>query len=146
MATSSSKTTTPPGDSQLGTDAENTAFRTEVHHIKKGHRLFEYCNEACFKSKNLYNHANYLIRQQYFHLETFLPYDGKEDSLYYQVKNHDVYKALPAQTAQQTLRKLEDNWYSFFAAMGEWRINRFFKPGKTWTSGPDSSRLRLVYA
>ncbi len=96
-------------------------YRTEVHFIKATHPLFDYCDDTCFKSKNLYNHANYLIRQQYFYLETFLPYDGKEDSLYFQVKHHDTYKALPAQTAQQTLLKLEDNWRSFFAAMREWK-------------------------
>jgi len=99
------------------------AYRTEIHFIKKGHRLFEYCDESCFKAKNLYNHANYLVRQQLFYLETFLPYDGKDDSLYFQVKNHDAYKALPSQTAQQILKKLEDNWQSFFAAMKEWRVN-----------------------
>ena len=99
------------------------AYRTEVHFIKVTHPLFEYCSDTCFKSKNLYNYANYLIRQHYFYLETFLPYDGKENSLYFQVKNHETYKALPAQTAQQTLLKLEDNWHSFFAAMREWRID-----------------------
>nr|MDO8116941.1 transposase [Candidatus Sigynarchaeota archaeon] len=98
-------------------------YRTETHFIKKGHVLSAYCNEICFKAKNLYNHANYMIRQQFFYLETFLPYDGEEDSLYFQVKNHETYKALPAQTAQQILKKLEDNWHSFFAAMKEWKVN-----------------------
>jgi putative transposase len=99
------------------------AYRTETHFIKKGHHLFEYCDEMCFKSKNIYNHANYMIRQQFFYLETFLPYDGKDDSLYFQVKNHETYKALPAQTAEAILKKLEDNWHSFFEAMKEWRID-----------------------
>jgi putative transposase len=100
------------------------ACRTEVHFIKVGHPLYQYCDDTCRKSKNLYNYANYLIRQQFFYLETFLPYDGKEDSLYFQIKHHETYKALPAQTAQQTLRKLEDNWHSFFAAMRAWRNGR----------------------
>jgi putative transposase len=100
-------------------------YRTETHFIKKGHHLFVYCDEMCFKAKNIYNHANYMIRQQLFYLETFLPYDGKEDSLYFQVKNHPAYKSLPAQTAQQILKKLEDNWHSFFAAMKEWKVNPY---------------------
>ncbi len=99
------------------------AHRVETHCIKKGHHLFMYCADACLKSKNLYNYANYLIRQQFFYLETFLPYDGRENSLYFQVKNHEIYKALPAQTAQQTLLKLEDNWHAFFAAMREWKAD-----------------------
>ena len=99
------------------------AYRTEVHFIKAKHPLFDFCDDTCFKSKNLYNHANYMIRQQFFYLETFLPYDGKEDGLCFQVKHHETYKALPAQTAQQTLLKLEDNWRSFFAAMREWKAD-----------------------
>ena len=99
------------------------AYRTEAHFIEAGHPLYQYCSDTCLESKNLYNYANFLIRQQFFYLETFLPYDGKVDSLYFQVKHHETYKALPAQTAQQTLRKLEDNWHSFFAAMREWRID-----------------------
>ncbi len=97
------------------------AYRTEIHFIKKGHHLFNYCDETCLKSKNLYNHANFLIRQHYFYLETFLPYDGKEYSLYFQVKGHETYKALPAQTAEGILRKLEDNWHAYFASMKEWK-------------------------
>ncbi len=62
-----------------------------------------------------------MVRQQYFYLETFLPYDGKEHSLYFQVKGHETYKALPAQTSEGILRKLEDNWHSFFEAMKEWK-------------------------
>jgi putative transposase len=99
------------------------AYRTEIHFVKKEHYLFAYCDGICFKAKNLYNAANYAIRQQLFHIETFLPYDGKEDSLYFQMKNRPAYKALPAQTAQQILKKLEDNWHSFFEAMKEWRID-----------------------
>ena len=98
------------------------AYRTEIHFIKKAHYLFTYCDEVCFKSKNLYNHANYLIRQQLFYLEPFLPHDGKEHGLYFQVKNHEMYKALPAQSAEGTLRKLEDNWQSFFEAIKKWKI------------------------
>ncbi len=98
-------------------------YRTETHFIKRSHRLFSYCDDLCFKAKNLYNHANFLVRQQFFYIETFLPYDGKEDSLYFQVKNHPAYKALPAQTSQQILKRLNDNWQSFFAAMKEWKEN-----------------------
>lgn len=99
------------------------AYRTEIHFIKKKHRLFKYCDEMSFKAKNLYNHANFLIRQQFFYLETFLPYDGKEYSLYFQTKNHETCKALPAQTAEGILKKLEDNWHSFFEAMKEWKAD-----------------------
>ncbi|HME55262.1 MAG TPA: transposase [Candidatus Lokiarchaeia archaeon] len=102
---------------------ERMVYRTEIHYIKKAHPLFKYCDEVCFKSKNLYNHTNYMIRQQFFYLETFLTYDGQEYSLYFQVKDHETYKALPAQTAEGILKKLEDNWHSFFESMKEWKVN-----------------------
>ena len=74
--------------------------RSEIHIVKKSHVLFPFCDDACFKSKNLYNHANFLIRQSLFHLDEMPWYND----VYFQVKRHDAYRALPAQTAQQTLR------------------------------------------
>ena len=38
-------------------------IRTQQIKIKKGHKLFNYFDELCFKSKNLYNVSNYYFRQ-----------------------------------------------------------------------------------
>jgi hypothetical protein len=54
------------GSSLVG--IELMACRTEVHFIKAGHPLYRYCSDTCLKNKNLYNYANYLIRQQFFYL------------------------------------------------------------------------------
>lgn len=40
----------------------------------------------------------------------------------FQVKGHETYKTLPAQTAQQILKKVEDNWHSFFNAIRQWKV------------------------
>ena len=38
-------------------------YRTRQYHIRKGHRMFSYCADICRKSTNLYNRANYILRQ-----------------------------------------------------------------------------------
>ena len=75
----------------------------------------------CHCTKNLWNSANWYIRQEFFYIENFLFYDDLDFIL----KSKEVYKALPAQTAQQTLKLVEKSWKSFFAAMRVWKKDRF---------------------
>lgn len=42
---------------------EDKILRTQSIRIKKGHRLYTYCDSMCFLSKNLYNTTNFYIRQ-----------------------------------------------------------------------------------
>ncbi|MFX1569677.1 MAG: RNA-guided endonuclease InsQ/TnpB family protein [Promethearchaeota archaeon] len=67
----------------------------------------------CHLSKNLYNLANYYVRQEYFYLGNWLRYND----LWYILKEKEPYKQLPSQTAQQTLRLLDKNWKSFFQSI-----------------------------
>ena len=46
--------------------------RVERHLIKASNELYDYCDDICFKSKNLYNYSNYLIRQEYIFNKTFI--------------------------------------------------------------------------
>ena len=39
--------------------------RAERHYIKKAHKNFKVIDDLCFQSKNVYNYANYLIRQKF---------------------------------------------------------------------------------
>lgn len=39
--------------------------RVEQHQIDKNNQLFQLLDEYSFKSKNLYNYANYLVRQTF---------------------------------------------------------------------------------
>ncbi len=71
----------------------------------------------CYKSKNLYNLANYYIRQEFFYLEDWLRYYD----LWYILKDKEPYKKLPSQTAQQILRLLDKNWKSFFNSVKKWK-------------------------
>ena len=68
----------------------------------------------CHISKNLYNEANYTIRQEFFN-------SGKWKRDLSLLKESENYKTLPAQTAQQILRIVDRNWKSFFGAIKEWK-------------------------
>ena len=57
---------------------------------------------AAFASKNLYNQANYQIRQAFLHEGTYLPYA----EMYHRLKQMDCYKALTASVANSILMRL----------------------------------------
>jgi len=77
----------------------------------------ENIQKLCHISKNLYNEANYIVRQEFFKTKRWIRYSKLDKRL----KKSENYRTLPAQTAQQILRALERNWKSFFNAMKEWR-------------------------
>ena len=78
-------------------------------------------DELCFLSKNLYNYANYCLRQS-FTKTGKLPkeYDltGK-----FAKRHQSDYKALPAQTSQQIIKLLYKNWKSFFVSIKDYKKN-----------------------
>ncbi|EEX69120.1 transposase, IS605 OrfB family [Mitsuokella multacida DSM 20544] len=79
--------------------------------------------EFCHRSKNLYNHGNFLIRQTFIEDGKWLRY-GEVDRLLKADKDYPDYREMPtAQTAQQTLRLLDKNWTSFFAAIKDWKAH-----------------------
>lgn len=85
----------------------------EKHIIKSGHRFFEEIDALCFASKNLYNAANFVIRQNFIYGWGYLNYNA----IYKLMKSHEAYKALPAKVSQQILMVLDRSWRSFFEAL-----------------------------
>ncbi len=71
----------------------------------------------CHRAKNLYNLANYYVRQELFYLESVSTYYDLDFILHGQ----PAYQALPAQTAQQVLRQVAGDWRSFLAACKAYR-------------------------
>ncbi|MBS4930572.1 MAG: hypothetical protein KH020_04465 [Clostridiales bacterium] len=72
-------------------------------------------------TKNLYNHANYLIKQEYRVNGKWLRYQELDKRLKVDMKFPD-YKEMPtAQSAQQTLKLLDKNWKSFYASMRDFK-------------------------
>jgi IS605 OrfB family transposase len=100
----------------------------EKHIIKDGHRNFDELDKVCFLSKNLYNKANYLIRQQFIHSGKWIRYHQLQKTL--QSGNDGDYTALPRKVSQQVLMLLDKNWKSFFKAIKVWKSDKSKFTGK----------------
>ncbi|MEG4318243.1 transposase [Microcoleus sp. Aus8_D1] len=90
----------------------------ERHIIKSTEHRFIEIDVLAFKSKNLYNAANYVIRQSFVYGWGYLNYNEINRLM----KSHQTYKDLPAQVSQQILMILDKNWQAFFAAVKAYKI------------------------
>ena len=90
----------------------------EQHIIKPTDSRFGVIDAAAFAAKNLYNAANYRVRQSFLHAGVYLTYHA----IYRQMKDTEQYQALPRKVSQQVLL-LDRNWKSFFAASAAYRAN-----------------------
>ena len=94
--------------------------RVEKHKIKQSNTCYPLIDSFCFNAKNLYNHANYLIRQEFVSNGNWLRYVDLDKILKADIEYLD-YKNMPtAQSAQQLLRLLDKNWKSFFKSIKDW--------------------------
>jgi putative transposase len=91
----------------------------ERHVIKRADERYALIDAAAFSSKNLYNAANYVVRQAFIGEGIYLNYHEMDRRM----QGHDAYKALPAKVAQWVLRLLEKNWQSYFAALAAWQAD-----------------------
>lgn len=91
--------------------------RCEQIIIKKDHPNFKIIDEMCFNSKNLYNEANYVIRQKFIESGEYLNYYDMNKEF----KTHENYKLTFSQPANCTLRLLDKNWKSYFKAIKDWK-------------------------
>jgi putative transposase len=89
----------------------------ERHVIERADPRFTAIDSAAFASKNLYNAANYVVRQSFIHQGVHLNYHEMDRRM----QDHEAYRALPAKVAQWVLRLLDKNWQSFFAALATWQ-------------------------
>ena len=94
----------------------------ESHIIKPSHKDYKELDHLLFLSKNLYNTGLYEVRQHFF--------KAKEDSSvkykylnYYALnallkgREDENYRALPANTSQEVLKLINQNFCSFFKAL-----------------------------
>ena len=104
--------------------------RVEKHIIKPSNIHYAMLDKFCFQSKNLYNHANYIMRHEFIKNRKAVPY-GDLDKILKADGEYPDYRAMPtAQSAQQTLRLLEKNWKSFFKSIKGWTKNKDKYTGK----------------
>ena len=98
--------------------------RVENHLIKQNNSYYPMFCDFTHKSKNLYNHANYLVRNEFTKNNKWLRYNDLDKILKADLE-FDDYRQMPtAQAAQQILRLLDKNWQSFFKAIKDWSKNK----------------------
>lgn len=100
----------------------------ERHILLSDKKGLKQIDNLCWKSKNLYNKANYCIRQSYTKTRK-LPSEYELTGKLAKRGNAD-YKALPAQTSQQVIKLLYKNWKSFFALTKDYYKNPSKYKGK----------------
>ena len=117
---------------------------TERHIIKSTEHRFTEIDALAFKSKNLYNAANYVIPQSFIYGWGYVGYNEMNRLM----KSHEAYKALPESVSQQILMVLDKNWKSFFEAVKAYKVDDSKFTGRPkWPLYKDKAKGRniLVY-
>jgi putative transposase len=91
----------------------------EQHVIRKGDPRFVEIDRAAFASKNLYNAANYVLRQSFLSNGQYIPYCQLDKTM----QASAGYCALPRKVSQWVLRQLDHDWQAFFAAVKAYHLN-----------------------
>ncbi len=81
--------------------------------------MWKTIDENCFYSKNLFNLANYTIRQEFIGNGKYIKWYDLDKLLHHT----DAYKELMSQPAQCTLAMLDKAWKSFFVSIKDWSKN-----------------------
>jgi len=93
--------------------------RTERHVINRNHVIWGACDELCFQSKNVFNYANYVMRQQFIETQKVIKYND----LTFQLKTSDCFKELGSNSAQHTLKMLCKSWKAFLVSVKDYYKN-----------------------
>ncbi|MEB3218126.1 MAG: transposase [Nostocales cyanobacterium 94392] len=94
-------------------------YLVEKHIIDKHHRYWREVDNNCFLAKNLFNYANYLIRQKFIFSHEYINYNTVQKIC----QSTSDYKALPAKVSQQVLIRLCESWQSFKKATNEYVLH-----------------------
>ncbi len=78
--------------------------RVEQHVIEKTHPHWKAIDEMVLASKNLWNLANYHVRQSFIFHQAYL----NNTATFHLLKQTEAYQALPAKVANQVLIQLHD--------------------------------------
>ena len=93
--------------------------RVEQHNIKKSEPCWNLLDDYCHRSKDLYNYANYITRQEFINNGKWLHYID----VWRLCKLSEPYKAMGSNVGAETLRMLDKSWRSFFKAIKDWKKN-----------------------
>jgi IS605 OrfB family transposase len=78
-------------------------------------------SRLCHLSKNLFNEANYIIRQELKQNSKWTRFGSLNNQLNKGVS--DNYTLLPSQTANRILYTLDKSWKAFFTAIKDWKVH-----------------------
>ncbi len=97
-----------------------TMYLVEKHIIDRADPRWSVIDSAAWISKNIYNTANYLVRQAYIFENRFLNYEDIEKRF----KKHDLLpdQQLPLKVIQQVLKQVDHDWRAYFAAIKAWEL------------------------
>lgn len=104
--------------------------RVERHIIDRQHKYYKMLKEKCHLAKNVYNHGNYIIRQEFTKNGKWLRYEDVEKIVKSDLDYPDYWNLGLANSSQQILRTLDKNWKSFFKALKRWQIDKTAFCGK----------------
>jgi putative transposase len=93
-------------------------YQVEQHQIKPSHQWWDYCEQVCFASKNLFNIAQYTNRQSYIYGHGIVT-QAAMDKMFREDVN---YQLLPAKVSQLVLMQVADAWKSYFRATKAYSI------------------------
>lgn len=116
----------------------------EKHIVRQGSREWKEIDGLAFKSKNLYNRANYEIRQHFFETHQILSYNEMASRM----QAEESYCDLPRKVSQQVLRCLDRNWKAWKEADKAYKKNpsKFLgKPRLPKYKDKEKGRNLLVY-
>ena len=129
--------------------------RVERHIFDRQNKWYKMLVEKCLLARNVYNHGNYLIRQEFFNSGNYLGYTKIEKLLHDDIEYPDYWKLGLANSSQQILKTLDNNWKSFFKAVKDWKKHpekykgmpkppRYIKNGKLKDFALTYAQIRVI--
>lgn len=95
--------------------------RVEQHKIKRSNTYFNMLRNFCHLSKNLYNQANYIMREALFKGDCLPNYYALDEICKQNIEYPDYRNMPTAQCAQQTLKLLSQTWKAYLHALKNWK-------------------------
>ena len=97
--------------------------RVEQHIIDRQSTWYKMLEEKCHVAKNIYNHGNYLIRQEFIKNGRWMRYVEVEKLVKNNLDFPNYWEWNLANSGQQVLRRLDKDWKSFFTSIRNWKEN-----------------------
>lgn len=111
-------------------------YLVEQHIIAINDKRYKDLDRICFLSKNLYNAALYIIKQEF--LSTGKWIRAVELNKKMVVENNIDYRAMSGSSSQQVLMALDKNLKSYFSAIKAWK-----RDNKKFTGCPKFQNISI---